>query len=623
MSEPSTPTPETPLAAAFPAPTRADWLGLVGEVLKGDDFEKRLLSRTADGLIIRPLTTRAERVGRGVPWASRDGRWDIRQHHAEPDAGTANAAILEDLAGGAGSLLLQIVAPGQAGIGYGRAALEQALGGVPLNACAVALDARENTLDAAGSLIAMWRDAGMSEGGCGFFNLDPLGVLAKSGTLYYPAERACAIAARFAGDCHGMPRVRVLLADGRPYHEAGASEAQELAAVLATFVAYLRACEREGQTVSAAFAKIAVGLAADADLFLTLAKLRAARGLILRVAEACGAKQAADTLHIAATTSERMLARRDPWVNILRAAVACAAAALGGADAITVLPFTWALGKPDAFARRIARNTQLILQEESALSHVRDPAAGSYSLEAMTETLATAAWTLFQEIEAGGGMARALESGFLQRAIGKVAAARATEIAHGRASLTGVSAFALLGDDGIAVAPHPPAAPIVKGGTEVEALPLRRLAEPFERLRDRADAHLARTGKRPRVFVAALGAAASNSARATWIGNFLAAGGIEAVSSGDLDGAEAAVRAFAASGAEVACICASDRTYAELGEATASALRSAGARRVLLAGRPKVLEAALTAAGVDQFIAAGGDAPLTLAALHGALGVAP
>jgi methylmalonyl-CoA mutase len=615
--------PETPLVAEFEAPSREDWLRLVAEVLKGADFNARLLSRTADGLIIQPLSTRADRIGGAPalnPW--RGGRWDIRQRHGEPDPKLANAAVLEDLAGGVSSLLLQIEAPGQSGIGYGRGALEQVLGGA-LPGCTIALDARENTLDAAGSLIAMWREAGIAEEErAAFFNLDPLGVLAKTGTLYYPPEPACAIAAKFADDCRAMPKVRVLLADGRPYHEAGGSEAQELAAVLATLVAYLRACETQGQSPRAAFEKIALGLAADADLFLTIAKLRAARKLVARVAEVCGAEDVADTLHITATTCERMLTRRDPWVNILRAAVACSAAALGGANAITVLPFTWALGKPDALARRIARNTQIVLQEESALARVSDPAAGSFCLEALTQTLAGTAWTLFQQIEARGGMALALQSGFMQSAIATVAEGRLKDIAHGRSAVTGVSAFALLADDGVDVEPHPPAAPIVRGGIEVEALPLRRTAEPFERLRDAADAYHARTGKRPQVFLAALGEPAVHAARTMWIANFLATGGIEALPSEGLHSASDAGRAFADSGATLACICSSDALYAALAEETAVALRAAGARKVMLAGRPKGQQAALKAAGIDEFIVATGDAPRVLAELHRALGVA-
>lgn len=315
------------------------------------------------------------------------------------------------------------------------------------------------------------------------------------------------------------------------------------------------------------------------------------------------------------------MARRDPWVNLLRTTAACAGAAFGGAEAITVLPYTWALGKPDAFARRIARNTHLVLQEESAAARVVDPAHGSWYVERLTDDLAKKAWALFQDIEAKGGMARALETGFVQGEIARVAEARAGDIAHGRIELTGVSEFPRLADDGVEVAPYPPADPIVKGGTSVEPLTPRRLAEPFERLRDAADAHLARTGNRPQVFLACLGDLAVHSARATWMRNYLAAGGIEAVASDPLHSSADAGKAFAASGATVACLCSSDQAYAELGEAVAGVLKQAGAEQVMLAGRPKEQEAALKAAGVDAFVFAGGDAIATLTRLHEALGV--
>ena len=613
------------LTAEFEPATREAWLTLVAKVLKGADFGKRLVSQTADGLAIHPLYTRAEALPEAVAaghagWYP--GGWDVRQRHVEPDPEAANRAILDDLEGGATSVLLQIQAPGQAGLNYGAAALGAALRGVALKGVAVALDARENTLDAAGSLLEIWKDAGVGENERrGAFNYDPLGVLAKTGTLYYPAQRASAIAARLAADTRTMWHVTALLADGRPYHEAGASEAQELAATLATLIAYLRACEAAGLRPRAALGQIALALAVDADLFLTMAKLRAARRLVARVAESCGAGSAVEAIQLTASTSERMMARRDPWVNLLRTTVACAGAAFGGAEAITVLPFTWALGKPDAFARRIARNTQLVLQAESAAARVTDPAHGSWYVERLTDDLAAAAWALLQEIEAQGGMAAALESGFIQDKVARVAEARAGDIAHGRIELTGVSAFPRLGDDGVSVEPDPPFDPVVNGGTSVRPLTPRRLAAPFEALRDAADAHLASTGTRPQVFLACLGDLAVHSARSTWMRNYLAAGGVEAIASAPLHNSADAGKAYAASGASVACICSSDQVYAELAEATAGVLKQAGARQVLLAGRPKEQEAALTAAGVDAFIFAGGDAVAALTSLHETLGV--
>ncbi len=391
--------------------------------------------------------------------------------------------------------------------------------------------------------------------------------------------------------------------------------------MLATLVAYLRASEAAGLRPRMALGKIALALAADADLFLTIAKFRAARRLIARVAEASGAGSAAPSVHLSASTSERMMARRDPWVNLLRTTVACAGAAFGGAEAITVLPFTWALGKPDAFARRIARNTQLVLQEESNAARVIDPAHGSWYVEVLTDNLAKAAWGQFQGIEAQGGMARALETGFIQGEIARVAEVRARDIAHGRIELTGVSAFPRLGDDGVRVEPHPPFDPVVQGGTAVAPLTPRRLAAPFEALRDAADAHTARTGKPPRLFLACLGDLAAHSVRATWMRNWLAAGGLEAVVSEPLHASADAGAAFAASGASLACLCSSDQVYAELAEAAAGVLKQAGAKEVLLAGRPREQETALKAAGVDAFIFAGNDAVAGLTALHRALGV--
>ena len=305
---------------------------------------------------------------------------------------------------------------------------------------------------------------------------------------------------------------------------------------------------------------------------------------------------------------------------MLRTTAACAGAAFGGADAITVLPYTWALGVPDRFARRIARNTQLVLQEESSLGRVIDPAGGSWYVESLTDDLARKAWGLFQDIERRGGIVPALTSGALQADIAAVAEARLKAVATGRLELTGISVFPLLGEDGVKVAPSPGASPLP---APQYAAPLlaHRLAEPFEALRDAADAYLARTGKRPRVFLANLGEIIDHGKRSTWVWNFLAAGGIDALTSDGYKDAAAAAKAFKASGADIACLCSSDAIYAREAEETAKALKAAGAKRVLMAGKPSAAEAALRAAGVDGFLFAGQNAITTLQDLHKALGV--
>ncbi len=623
-------------ADAFPAPSTDAWMALVQKTLKGADFERRLVSRTADGLRIAPLYTRAdERAGaqeavpgqapfvRGTQPAGARQTWDIRQIHADTNPAAMNAAILEDLAGGATSITLQIAAPGSFGLNYEGESIARALKGVLLDVCPVALSAGEYTPDTAGSLIAAWRAAGINEAQrCGAFNYDPLATLATTGALYHPLPKALAIAADLVRTALAMPHVTALRADGHTWHAAGATEAQELALILAALVAYLRAAETAGIAPADALPKIAVNLAVDADQFLGIAKLRAARLLVARTAEVSGAAVAVPRMTFTAETSLRMMARRDPWVNMLRTTIACAAAGIGGADTITVLPFSWALGQPDSFARRIARNTHHVLLEESSLARVADPAGGSWYVEALTQDLAAKAWSLFQTIEAEGGLGAALTAGRIQADLTAASDARAKLVATGRLELTGASTFPKLGDDGVTVAAWPSERLSADlNGERVTPLMPARLAEPFEQLRDAADATTRNSGAPPRVFLASLGPLAAHSTRTTWIRNFLAAGGIAATDSEGFATSTEAGRAFTESGATIACLCSADSVYAELGEATASLLKTAGAQRVFLAGRPKDQEAALKAAGVDTFIYAGIDAIATLREVHVALGI--
>ncbi|MGE5266767.1 MAG: methylmalonyl-CoA mutase family protein [Deltaproteobacteria bacterium] len=624
----STDAPIMPLATGFTEATRDAWLALVEKAIKGADFEKKMVGKTADGLRIEPIYTPADALPfssaalpgsapltRGTDPAPRGLGWDIRQYHSGADPSAVNSAILEDLAGGTTSIALQI--GGGNGLAANTETLTRALDGVLLEMCPVKLVAHEETPAAAKALTAIWDARGLPprdrHGGFGY---DPLGTLAVTGHLAQPLPDALAQAAALIRATRDMPDVTALSADGHAYHCAGATEAQELAAVLATIVAYLRAAEAAGISPAEALPKITVTLAVDADQFLGIAKLRAARRLVWRLADASGAGEAAKPVRFEAVTSWRMLAKRDPWTNIIRTAIACATGALGGADSVVVLPFTFPLGETDSFARRVARNIQIVCQEESNLGRVVDPAGGSWYVEKLTEDLAQKAWSLFQQIEKEGGLATALANGSLQAAIAKSAEARTKAIATGKIELTGVSAFPLLGDDGIAPKPWPHDPP-VKTAAAVNVTPLKqaRLAEPFEALRDAADAR-ARSGRPYAVFLASLGEVIDHNVRSTWIKNYLAAGGIAVAMTDGYPDAAAAASAFKASGLTAACICSSDAVYADHAEASAKALKSAGASLVLMAGRPGDREAALRAAGVDQFLYAGADAVATLADLQ-------
>ncbi|HET9141754.1 methylmalonyl-CoA mutase family protein, partial [Actinophytocola sp.] len=224
------------------------------------------------------------------------------------------------------------------------------------------------------------------------------------------------------------------------YHEAGGSDAEELGCALATAVAYLRALTSAGLSADAAAAQLEFRYAATVDQFLTIAKLRAARRLWARVAQVCGIGDTGSRQHV--VTSPAVLTRRDPWVNMLRTTIACFAAGVGGADAITVLPFDSAVGLPDGFGRRIARNTQSILLEESHLDAVLDPAAESWYVERLTSDLAEAAWAWFTEIERAGGLTAALDAGLIADRLARTWQARRANLAAGADKLTGVTVFA-------------------------------------------------------------------------------------------------------------------------------------------------------------------------------------
>lgn len=591
---------DRPLADLFEPATNEGWRKAVEAALKGGDFEKRLVSKSADGLRIEPFYEPAGPVAQPV---RAPGPWRLSHRIDHPDKEKAARQALVDLEGGADALALVLSeAPGARGFGLdiaGADDLDAALKGIMLPLIALRLDAGPKTAEVAGFLKDLVERRGDDPAELDIdLGLDPIGLFAATGTLESGWEKPLAKA---VSDFSGY-RGCIAMADARPYHEAGASEAQELAAVLATALAYLRALEAEGVGLDRARDALSVLLVADAGEFLTIAKLRALRRLWARVAEACGLN--AKPLRIHAETAWRMMTRCDPFVNILRTSMAAASAGLGGADSVTALPYTLALGLPDAFARRVVRNSQIILVEESNLAKVSDPAAGAGGFEALTQSLAEAAWAAFQAIEREGGIVESLKAGKVQARIALVHEDRLKRIATRREPLTGASEFPFLAEKPVAVldARPKPAAERAEG-----ALPSMRLAEPFEALRDASDAHLEKHGRRPAVFLANLGPIAVHNTRSTFAANAFAAGGIEALGNDGFEDAAALARAFKESGAALACICSSDKLYESEAAPAARALREAGAGLVYLAGRPSTLVDDLKEAGVHDFVFAGCD----------------
>lgn len=586
------PSGELALAAEFPAADREQWLDLVQGVLRKSGAEYgSLITTTYDGLDVQPLYTADDRApDAGFPGLApftRGGRpqgsvegWDVRQQHRVAD----REAVVADLENGVTSLWLK---------GLDPASYDDVLADVYLDLAPVVVDAGEYFLEAGRAMLRVWDQrpvlASEVRGNVG---ADPLGVRARTGR---PADLAALT--DLLGKTREFPGLRLVVVDGLPFHEAGGSDAQELGASLAAGVTYLRHLTEAGLAVAEAVRLLEFRYAATADQFLTIAKFRAARRLWARVTEVAGAPSP-QAQH--AVTSPAMMTRRDPWVNMLRTTVACFGAGLGGADAVTVLPFDHAIGLSDDFSRRIARNTQSLLLEESKLAGVIDPAGGSWYVERLTDDLARAAWAWFREIEAAGGLPQAFD--LVADRIAATWERRRANLADRSDALTGVSEFPNLREQPVVREP----APEEPGG----GLPRIRYAQDFEALRDAADA----APERPKVFLATLGPVAAHTARATFAANLFQAGGIDTPTAGATAGVDDVVAKFRESGARIACLCGSESGYAELAAPVERALREAGAERVLLAGKE-------SDASIDEYVFTGCPALAVLEHTFEALGV--
>ena len=600
----------------LPPVTHADWLQRVETVLKGADFDKKLVHLTADAIRIDPLYGKAED---GTPLVGRPAgqAWSLMTRIDHPDPSAAHQQALDDLENGAKGLHL-VFAHAINSHGFGlpddAEAVARTLDGVMLDVGAeLTLDPGPHGKTAIQSVASLVKARNVLPANTQIrFGLDPVGAWAVTGQApCAPDQFAKELPKRTAAlvdDLRGRGYQGPLLkADGRIIHAAGGSEAQELAFALGAALFYLRGLESCGLSLEEARDTLEFRLTADADQFLSLAKMRALRLLWARIETACGLTP--KPLTLSAETAWRMQTRRDPYVTLLRNTVAVFAAGLGGANAITVLPFTQALGLPDAFARRMARNTQLVLLEESHLHKVSDPGAGSGGIESLTQALCEKAWALLQDSEQRGGLDRILQDGHLQRQVHEIATQRAHALARRKEPITGTSEFPNINETDVSV--------LIPCPSEQAAgpFPPQRSSAAFEALRDAADQVLAQTGQRPTLFLANLGPVAAFTARNQFAKNLFEAGGLQTI--GDTPHADLAslVTAFKASGCSVACLCSSDAVYAEQAEEAARALKAQGATGLYLAGRPAHLEDTLKQAGIDDFLFAGMN---VLAFLHAA-----
>lgn len=611
----------------------ADWRAKVEQELRGADYERALVRWTLDGIEQKPVYHRAVEPSRlgdpGVPPFRRGSRapvatarpWQLCTRIDASSPEQANAEALEDLRGGADALWLvadrvtrlagaserreaarpDLVADG---IDFGgRSVWDRILRGVQTELLALHLDAGVLAPILAVGLLDELRVRGVVAESAIHVGHDPLGSLARDGALPCCLEAAWAAGWKLLSCIEEAPKLRIFRADGLPAHMAGASEAFEMGFVLASLTELLRAADRDGQALEQVFARTDLRVGAGRDVFLEIAKIRALRELWARVGELCEIEPVAPPfVHVVG--SPRTLTQRDPWTNLLRSSTQGFAAAIAGADAITLLPMDAALQRPGKLGRRMARNTQLVLAEEGHLGEISDPAGGSFAIERWTDDLVEAGWAAFLEIEQVGGLSVALRSGWMADRLADTRERRAREFATRKEAITGVSEYPQLdarvpgaGESSVADADSwqhgegLPAAWVeslagLPSGEPAQADPLCfvRDAQAFEVLRDAADAYASEHGHAPRICLATLGTLAEHNPRTTFATNFFAAGGFESILIDEAGPGEA-------KGAIAVCICGNDSAYDEFAPELVMGLRNAGADCVLLAGNPSKLDA--------------------------------
>ncbi|MEM1150616.1 MAG: methylmalonyl-CoA mutase family protein, partial [Pseudomonadota bacterium] len=560
--------------------------------------------------------------------------WDIRQVFTHPDANTTNSEILRDLERGISSVELKVDCTGSSGVSLCDAErFSEALDGVRADIAPVSLDHGGGTGTSAAALLALWAEGQTNAKAFRLdFNIDPLGSLARLGLVEGGLDTAFRrLAALNDALSLRFPLANTIRIDARMVREAGGSIDQELAAGIASAIDTLRRLDSVGVPADRVVPRMIFSFATSANYGLEIAKLRTARLLWARCLEVLNVD--AQPMMIQACTASIMLTRYDPWVNMLRSTAACFAAGVGGADIVSVTPFNAPMGVPDELGRRVARNTQIIAQEESHLGKVADPSGGAWFTESMTQEIAESSWGLFQEIEAEGGYGASLMADAFQARVAERRASQRKAISRRKVPITGVSEFPLLDEipapvadvvfegsrESVSDAGLKAMVPGYKaeGGEDNEAEPFWpiRWAEPFERLRDHAAMREDRTGKRPAIFLATLGPLAEHTARADFARNLFAAGGIEAkaapVPPEDHAGL---VAAWKASGCALVVLCGSDTRYEAEAQSAATALKDAGVQRLYLAGRHQ-------AEGIDSLIHVGIDVVATLELAHAELGI--
>ncbi len=702
----------------FPIPTLEQWHEEVVRQLKGAPFDSVMLTETLEGITLQPMYTKADLKGipsldslPGFPPFMRGTSvlgypkqpWDIAQELRFPTSESFNRALRYDLERGQTAVHLVLDSATQAGLDPDHAQpgevgrdgtsiatlseLSRALEGVDLEITPLYVQPGSAALPFFAIVAALMRERNQDLKKLhGSFGADMISGLAGSGSLPLSFERGWdELALLLKWTRNAAPLVRTLAARGTVWHEGGGSAVQELAFTMATAVTALRKMEKRGVPLEQAAGALQFEFSVGTRFFIEIAKLRAARLLWYRILDVCGVGEIAASMHILARTSRYNKTQFDPHVNILRGTVEAFAAVMGGADAIHVDPYDEPLGLPSELARRVAKNTQLILREESHFNRVADPAGGSWAVEALTRQLAEGAWKLFQEVEERGGIRSALVTGWVQKEIASVEEKRRRDLQFRTQALVGTTHYpnpaeglpaanppnytelfaersakmqtartasddlselqvleslndVLLAEENQIIERVISAARA--GATigeftrslrhlddehpQVESIRPRRAADPFERLRKSLLTWRAQhPDSPPQIFLACMGSPDRYMPRLDFTRSFFAVGGFAVESEHHFDTVKEAAKSAGSLKSPVVVITGTDDTYTKTVPELAKALKAlAKPPYVIVAGKPQTeTEQQFRAAGVDDFIYAGSNVYTTLLQLAQTIGV--
>ncbi|MEG1071109.1 MAG: methylmalonyl-CoA mutase family protein [Akkermansia sp.] len=661
----NSPTPEIDFGEFSPA-SYADWREAAIAALKGANFDKALFTKLVDGITLNPIYNKSDisdlketapgqfpyrRGTKELGYAKTP--WEVAQSIAAKTPEEFNEALLHDLQSGLDAVNIQLNC--KCGLKFRKQAdWATALNGVKLDCLPVYITPGSCGISNFAAYINEYESRGYDfakmSGGVLY---DPIGKAVTKGSLC-GGKGLCAyydqMATMTKWAIKHAPKMQTIGVSGLPYHDSGASVFEEVSAMLATAVAYLRAMEERGLTVDEIVSHMRFTVGIGANIFLEIAKIRALRQLWASIVVTCGGSEENAKIKLHARTSGWTMSKVDPWVNMLRGTTQAFSAIMGGVDSIDVLPFDAAVRRPDEFSRRIARNVQMVLQGECNLDKAVDPAGGSWYIEALTDQVARTTWDMFQGIEKDGGIAAALKAGSIQAKVNATAAKRYELADQRRQGIVGVNRYVNLVEQALEVPADEAKAccghghchkgadvqlpevkmcmcsirQSVKDGNAsclinkalceqstctcdeaftIEALPMRRLSERFESLLAKASAWQMTKGSRPSVYFANMGLLRQHKPRADFSRDFLSAGGIEAIYPAGANTPEEAAQGAAASGCNVCVICSTDDTYPEIVPAFCKAMKALKPDMMIcLAGYPKDFVETFKEAGVDVFI---------------------